>query len=60
MMKVYECENIEDNILLYFGKYLYYQLYFDLDICNILKWVFKKNYQLGKCWIEIKNFQCVL
>lgn len=21
---VYECENIEDNILLYFGKYLYY------------------------------------
>lgn len=36
---VYECENIEDNILIYFGKYLYYQLYFDLDICNILKWV---------------------
>lgn len=24
IMKVYECENIEDNILLYFGKYLYY------------------------------------
>lgn len=24
IMEVYECENIEDNILLYFGKYLYY------------------------------------
>lgn len=24
IMKVYECENIEDNILLYSGKYLHH------------------------------------